>query len=124
MGVVNLLKSRRIHQIQAKAEVNYRTDDKRLVDLSFGQNWRTFGFAREVERPLRIAFPEIDTRPEPIVVVAAGSESCSPSSQNIFTTALSQPWKPSTKPGGRWYRVQRSVSMLIHHRLCAGCLSG
>ena len=71
VGASNHIDADETHEIEAVAQIDNRADDRGTLDL------RALAFHQllcEIEAALRIGFPEIDPRPQPIVVVFTGLE--------------------------------------------------
>jgi hypothetical protein len=79
----NLFDSGGSREIEAQAERYHRANDERLLD--FGR--ATFpGLAGEVEPAKRVGFPEINPRPQPVIIVVALFEGLA--AQDSFANGL------------------------------------
>jgi len=64
-----------VQQVAAEPEVDDRADDERFLDPAPGRpGVLVRGIHRELKRPLRVAFPEVRTRTQPVVIVLTGRE--------------------------------------------------
>lgn len=73
MRISDLANAGRSRDIQAEAQIDDGSNDGRGLDLRPAAE--SLQLPREVDAPLWIGFPEIGSRPQPVVIVTAGVES-------------------------------------------------